>query len=51
MFVVVAVETEQLPVAAVRGIILMVVVLVMDRELAQLFTVKFTSAVGTDPGE
>ncbi|GKS63166.1 hypothetical protein YTPLAS72_04700 [Nitrospira sp.] len=51
VFVVVAVETEQLPVAAVRWIIVMIVVLVMDRELAQLFAVKFLSAVGTDPGE
>ena len=51
VFVVVAVETEQFPVAAVRGIIVMVVVLVMDRELAHLFTVRFPSAVGADPGE
>ena len=51
VFVIVTVQTEQLPVAAVRGIIVMVVVLVMDRELAHLFTVKFPSAVGADPGE
>jgi hypothetical protein len=36
MLIVVTVETEQLPVAAVRRIIIVVVVLVMDRELAEL---------------
>ena len=51
MLIVVTVEAEQLPIAAVRRIIVMVVVLVMDRELAQLFAVKFASAVGTDPGK
>ncbi len=51
MLIVVTVEAEQLPVAAVRGIVVMVVVLVMDRELAQLPSVKFASTVGTDPGE
>jgi hypothetical protein len=33
MLVVMTVEAEQLPVAAVRGIVVMVVVLVMDRKL------------------
>jgi hypothetical protein len=51
VLMVMAVEAEQLPVAAVRWIIVMVVILVMDRELAQLLAVKFTSAVGTDPRE
>ena len=51
MLIVVAVEAEQLPVAAVRGIVMMVVILVMDRQLAQLSAVKFASAVGTDPGK
>lgn len=51
MLIVMAVKAEQLPVAAVRGIVIMIVILVMDRELAQLFTVKFTPAVGADPGE
>ena len=49
MLVVMTVETEQFPVAAVRRIIVMVVVLVMDRELAQLLAGEFTSAVGTNP--
>jgi len=51
MLVVMTVEAEQLPVAAVRRIVLMVVVLVMDRELAQLLAVKLSSVVRTDPGE
>ena len=51
MLIVVTVEAEQLPVAAVRRIVVMVVVLVMDRQLAELPAVKFASAVGTDPGE
>ena len=49
VLIVVAVETEQLPVAPVGRIVVMVVVLVMDRELAQLLAVKFASAVRTDP--
>ena len=51
VLIVVAVETEQLPVAPVGRIVVVVVVLVMDRELAQLLTVKFASAVRTDPGK
>ena len=49
MLIVVTVETEQLPVAPVGRIIVVVVVFVMDRELVQLLAVKFTPAVGTDP--
>ena len=51
MLIVVTIEAEQLPVAAVRGIVVMVVVLVVDRELAQFLAVKFAPAVGTNPGE
>ena len=51
VFIVVTVETEQLPVAPIGGIVVMVVVLVMDRELAQLLAVKFAPAVRTDPRE
>jgi hypothetical protein len=50
VLVVVAVEAEQLPIAAIGGIIVVVVVLVMDRDLAQLLAAKFTAAPGTDPG-
>ncbi len=51
MFVVVTVEAEQLPVTAVRGVVLMVVVLVMDGELTQLLAFKFPSTVRADPRE
>ena len=51
MFIVVTVEAEQLPVAAVRRIVVMVVVLVMDCELVQLLPVELAPTVGTDPGE
>ena len=49
VLIVVAVETEQFPVAPVGRIVVVVVVLVMDRELAQLLAVIFASAVRTDP--
>ncbi len=49
VLIVVTVETEQLPVASVGWIVVVVVVLVMDRELAQLLAVKFASAMRTDP--
>ena len=51
VLIVVAVQTEQFPIATVRRIIVMVVVFVMDRELTQLLTVKLTPAVSTDPGK
>jgi hypothetical protein len=51
MLIVVTVEAEQLPVAAVRRIVVMVVVLVMDCELVQLLPVELAPTVGTDPGE
>ena len=51
MLIVMAVEAEQLPVTAVWRVVVMVVILVMDRELAQLLAVEFASTVGTDPGE
>jgi len=51
VLIVVTVETQQLPVASVGWIVIVVVVLVMNRELAQLLAVKFASAVRTDPRE
>ena len=50
VLIVVTVETEQLPVAPVGWIVVVVVVLMMDREFAKLFTAKFASAPRTDPG-
>ncbi len=43
------VETEQFPVASVRRIVVVVMVLVMDRELAEFLAVKLSSAVRADP--
>ena len=43
------VETEELPVAPVWRIVVVVVVLMMDCELAQLPAFKFASAVRTNP--
>jgi hypothetical protein len=51
MLIIMAVEAEELPIAAVGRIVVVVVVLVMDRKLAQFFAVKFASAVGADPGK
>ena len=49
MFIVMTVETEQLPVASVGRIVVVVMVFVMNRELTQFLAVKFASAVRTDP--
>ena len=51
VLIVMTIEAEQFPVTPVRGIVVVVMVLVMDRELAQLLTGKFTSAMGADPGK
>jgi len=46
---VVAVDTEQFPVAPVRGIIVVIVVLMMDREFAEFPSREFAAASSTDP--
>jgi len=51
VFIVVTVETQQLPVAAVGRIVVMVVVFVMDRELAKFSALEFSPAARTDPGK
>ena len=48
MLVVVAVKTEQLPVASVGRVVVVVVVLVMDREFAELLAFEFSAAPGAD---
>jgi hypothetical protein len=50
VLIVVTIETQQLPVATVGWIIVVVVVFVMNRKLAQRFTAKFAAAPRTDPG-
>ena len=49
MLIVVTVDTQQLPVAAVRRIVIVVVILVMDGELSNSLARKFTPATRTDP--
>ena len=49
MLIVMAVETEQFPIAAVIRIICVVMVLVVDRQLLKLFTRKFPAAFCADP--
>ncbi len=49
MLIVVTIKTEQLPVAAVRRIIVVVMVFVMNGELAQLLAVEFATAMRTEP--
>lgn len=51
VLIVVAVETEQLPVASIWRIVVVVMVLVMDRELVEFLAVKFAAAMRTDPGK
>ena len=48
MFGIVAVHAEQLPVAAVGRVVVVVVVLVVDRQLAQARPCKLASAAATD---
>lgn len=51
VFIVMAIEAEEFPIAAVRRIVVVIVVLMMDRELVQFLAVKFSAAVGADPGK
>jgi len=50
MFVVVAVETQQLPIAAVGGIVVVVVIAVVHREFVQVCAGEFAAATPADPG-
>ena len=45
----VTVDTQQLPVIAVRRIVVVVVILVMDREFSNFSPREFSPAPGTDP--
>jgi len=51
VLIVVAIETQQFPVAPVWRIVIVVVVSVMDRKLTKLFAFEFTPAARTDPGK
>lgn len=49
VLVVVAVDAQQLPVAAIGWIVVVIVVAVMDRQLAQVGPCEFTAATTADP--
>jgi hypothetical protein len=49
MLIVVTVDTQQLPVAAVRRVVVVVVIFVMNRELSNSLARKFAPAPSTDP--
>ena len=51
VLVVVAIDAQQLPITAVGRIVLVVVVLVMDRQLFQSLAGKFASATGANMRE
>jgi len=50
MLIVMAVDAQQLPVAAVGRIVFVVVVLVVDREIAQRLAAELAPAPAADPG-
>jgi hypothetical protein len=49
MFVVVAVQTQQLPIAAIRRVVVVIVVPVVDGQFAQVGARKLAGAAPTDP--
>jgi hypothetical protein len=51
MLVVMTINAQQLPIAPVGWIIVMVVVFVVDRQLTQSLALKFAPAAGADPGK
>lgn len=51
MLVVVTVEAQQLPVAAIGGVVFKIMVFVMNRQFAQVLAGKITAATCADPGE
>jgi len=50
VFVVMAVEAQQFPVAAIGRIIVVIVVPVMNRQFAQIGVFEFAAAATADPG-
>ena len=50
VLVVMAIDTQQLPIAAIRWIIVMIVVAVVYRQLLKAFRVELTRAATADPG-
>jgi hypothetical protein len=51
VLIIVAVDAQKLPVAAVGWVVVVVVVLVMDREFAELLPLELTTALAADRRE
>ncbi len=51
VFIVMAIETKQFPIAAISGIVVVVVILVMNGEFTYPFPAEFTSAAAADVGK
>lgn len=49
MFVVVAVQTQQLPIAAIRRVVVVIVITVVNGQLTQIGACEHSSAAATDP--
>ena len=49
VFIIMAVDAQQFPVAAIRGVVVMVVVLMMHGKLTQFLATEFPAAPGTNP--
>ena len=50
MLIIMAVDAEVLPVAAITGVVFMVLVFVMDGQLVQVSIGELPAAAGTYPG-
>ena len=50
MFVVVAINAKVLPIAAVRGIVVMIMILVVHRQFMEILCVELAPATCADPG-
>jgi len=51
VFLLMTIDAEQFPVAAVGRIIVVIVILMMKRQLSESFAIEFPGAAGTDPGK
>jgi len=50
MFVVVTVKAQQLPVAAIKWVVVVIVVSVMNRQFGEVLKAELSRAAATDPG-
>jgi len=49
MFVIVAVDAQQFPVAAIGRVVFVIMVFVVNRQFAQIFSGEITAAFSTNP--